>query len=581
MEMCWRMCVTHCVLLVLSRLNGAAGTGSDSATVEISWLKRSNWRLDDMGHFAHHGKSNPYHPSPIYDPTSDIDCAEDQCSNTTHCKDFPERICREYTPCHTKICLHKDFWPSIPPDFALFFTMFFIAVAAGATGIGGGGLNVPMLMIWSRFSIKEAVPLSHAGVMGNSLVMLFWNAPQRHPACARRPLIDYELALLLLPAMLAGSNLGVIVGRVLPSTVLIVLALVVLLFATFKSTKKGLSIGRVQRAARSTNQPASGALPRVSSSALPHASIAPVGVSPGMPSPPRVMGADGSGPDTGRGAERFSHWPTLAPEGNGEEPVQRTWSGGLMHSSRKQSTSACGEQLARRLTPLFPLQREPMRVPWTAIGLMVLCNVLFTIDILAMKEDVTGVKMCTAPYWCIFIVLYPLALLGIKCGAWSLRKLARWHEEQGDGVIEGDPEVNLRTLTLYPFLMGAIGLVAGLLGLGGGEFMVPLLLEIGLPTRVAAATSGFLMVFTTASNIIHYFVGDIMQHFLGYGTTMFLIAAFGGLLGLVLRDTSYLQANSYLVVFLLAAMLFLGGVLLMIRGLFQSLIDFAFHPFCN
>jgi len=567
----------YCIFLVLSPVSVVEGVTFDSATMGISWLKGSNWILDHLRHLVENGKRNPYHPSPIYDPTSDIspkECKEYQCGNTTVCKDFPERICRKYTPCQGKICLHKDFWPSMPPDFALFFTMFIIAVAAGATGIGGGGLNVPMLMMWSRFTIKEAVPLSHAGVMGNSLVMLFWNAPQRHPSCTKRPLIDYELALLLLPAMLAGSNLGVLVGRTLPSTALIFFSLVVLLFATVKSLKKGIAIGKVQRAVRSIDPATSGAPPRVSS--------APLGVLPGVPSPSQRSTRIGGGADpaTGRGANGDNiapQWPTLAPTGDSEEPVQRTWSGGLVHFSGKQSSTACSEQLARRLNPLLPsCQRDCMRIPWIAIGLMVLCNVLFTIDILAMKE----VKMCGAPYWCIFIALYPLALLGIKCGAWSMRNLAKWHEEQGDGVIEGDPEVTVRTLTLYPFIMGMIGLVAGLLGLGGGEFMVPMLLEIGLPTRVAAATSGFLMVFTTASNIIHYFVGDIMQHFLGYGATMFLVAAFGGLVGLILRDTPYLQANSYLVVFLLAGMLFTGGVLLMIRGLFQSPLDFTFHSFC-
>jgi len=573
------MILKHCMFLALSRLSVARGATFDSATLVMPWLTSSKWSLDHVGHHVYERRWNPYHPSPIYDPTSEIDCKEFQCTrNTTRCEDFPERICRTYAPCHGDICLHKDFWPSLPLDFALFFTQFFIAVAAGATGIGGGGLNVPTLMILSRFNIKEAVPLSHAGVMGNSLVMLFWNAPQRHPACVRRPLIDYELALLLLPAMLAGSNLGVVVGRVLPSTILVFLSLVVLLFATVKSVKKGIAIGKVQRAARSTNQAGLGMFPPAASSAPCRVSRS---TSLGSPSPPlRVVSDHSAGPDLCGGAVPSSRWPTLGPVEDGEG-LERSWSGGLVHMSRKQSIGACGEELARRLSPLFPpSRREPMRVPWIAIGLMVLCNGLFTIDILAMKKDVTGVEMCTVPYWCIFAALYPLALLGIKCGAWSLRSLARWHEEQGDGVIEGDPEVNLRTLTLYPLLMGMIGLVAGLLGLGGGEFMVPMLLEIGLPTRVAAATSGFLMVFTTASNIIHYFVGDIMQHFLGYGTTMFLVSALGGLLGLVLRDTRYLQANSYLVVFLLAGMLFVGGVLLMIRGLFQSPVDLAFHQFC-
>merc|ERR1712217_57051 len=100
--------------------------------------------------------------------------------------------------------------------------------------------------------------------------------------------------------------------------------------------------------------------------------------------------------------------------------------------------------------------------------------------------------------------------------------------------------------------------MGGLLGLGGGEFMVPLMLEMGLPTRVASSTSGFLMLFTTGSNIIHYFIAGTLQKFLGYATGMFFVAMSGGLVGLILRDTAYARANVHIVVYVLAG-LRLGG----------------------
>merc|ERR1719181_2401142 len=92
--------------------------------------------------------------------------------------------------------------------------------------------------MWSKFNIKEAVPLSHSAVMGNALMMLFFNGPQRHPFCPQRPLIHYELALVLMPAMLAGSNLGVLVNRICPATLLVTLALVLLLLTTLKTIMK-------------------------------------------------------------------------------------------------------------------------------------------------------------------------------------------------------------------------------------------------------------------------------------------------------------------------------------------------------
>lgn len=49
-------------------------------------------------------------------------------------------------------------------------------------------------------------------------------------------------------------------------------------------------------------------------------------------------------------------------------------------------------------------------------------------------------------------------------------------------------------------VMGAsIGFISGLLGVGGGILIVPLLIFLGYPTKLAAATSAFAVVFSSAS----------------------------------------------------------------------------------
>merc|ERR1719265_2984157 len=74
--------------------------------------------------------------------------------------------------------------------------------------------------------------------------------PQPHPTVPQRPLIHYEMALLLLPAMLGGNSLGVVVGRVFPPTLLVILSLVLLVVAATKTAAKGRSAARQAKAAR-------------------------------------------------------------------------------------------------------------------------------------------------------------------------------------------------------------------------------------------------------------------------------------------------------------------------------------------
>lgn len=60
-------------------------------------------------------------------------------------------------------------------------------------------------------------------------------------------------------------------------------------------------------------------------------------------------------------------------------------------------------------------------------------------------------------------------------------------------------------------LAGAVsGFLAGLIGVGGGIFIVPVMLAIGYPTKTAAATSAFIVVFPSFSGFAgHVAIGSL------------------------------------------------------------------------
>lgn len=55
-----------------------------------------------------------------------------------------------------------------------------------------------------------------------------------------------------------------------------------------------------------------------------------------------------------------------------------------------------------------------------------------------------------------------------------------------------------------------VGAIAGLLGIGGGFLFVPLLIAVGYPTKQAAATTAFAVVFSSFSGFAgHVAVGHV------------------------------------------------------------------------
>jgi uncharacterized membrane protein YfcA len=57
------------------------------------------------------------------------------------------------------------------------------------------------------FSPKHAIPLSNVTVFGGSLANHMVNRSKRHPS-ADRPLVDYDLILVMQPMTIAGALLG-------------------------------------------------------------------------------------------------------------------------------------------------------------------------------------------------------------------------------------------------------------------------------------------------------------------------------------------------------------------------------------
>ena len=108
----------------------------------------------------------------------------------------------------------------------------FMLASLGATlgslgGIGGGGLVVPCYIIVTRLNLKQAIPLGSVTVLGGSLAALILNLRRRHPL-ADRPIIDWDLILVMEPLVLVGALFGSILHRVISGKVLSVLLVLLL-----------------------------------------------------------------------------------------------------------------------------------------------------------------------------------------------------------------------------------------------------------------------------------------------------------------------------------------------------------------
>jgi hypothetical protein len=131
-----------------------------------------------------------------------------------------------------------------------------------------------------------------------------------------------------------------------------------------------------------------------------------------------------------------------------------------------------------------------------------------------MGLSMAAAALATAPVGALLTTLLPtralLLLFSLVLVAAGLRSLL--HPQRHLPT----PRRGVRRRLYLGLLVGSgVGLAAGLLGVGGGVFLVPVLLGMGYDARTAVATSSLAVVFSTASGFAsHVVVGHLAGHLL-------------------------------------------------------------------
>ena len=95
---------------------------------------------------------------------------------------------------------HKPLLPLAARDYLGLVAASLAILLASGSGIGGGGLLVPVFLLVLGFGTRDSVALSNLTILGSSLVSLFFNLPRRHPRHADRPLIDWDIIQVMEPS---------------------------------------------------------------------------------------------------------------------------------------------------------------------------------------------------------------------------------------------------------------------------------------------------------------------------------------------------------------------------------------------
>ena len=106
----------------------------------------------------------------LEDEEEESDSDDTPCLINSDCNE-PWETCHE----EDLICVHKSLFPIEPMEIAGTIVLPILVSMANAGGIGGGGIIVPLCMLFFQFDTSEAVALSHFTIFASSLTRYLFN----------------------------------------------------------------------------------------------------------------------------------------------------------------------------------------------------------------------------------------------------------------------------------------------------------------------------------------------------------------------------------------------------------------------
>eukprot|EP00696_Hemimastix_kukwesjijk_P019187 gnl/Hemi2/8397_TR2901_c0_g1_i1.p1 gnl/Hemi2/8397_TR2901_c0_g1~~gnl/Hemi2/8397_TR2901_c0_g1_i1.p1 ORF type:complete len:517 (+),score=107.87 gnl/Hemi2/8397_TR2901_c0_g1_i1:45-1595(+) len=456
--------------------------------------------------------------------TDGLVCIEGQCGHCQFDSDCqnPLRICSYLVPTdrHPQ-CLHKPLFPNFTSqDFWGTLLCFLASIVAAGGGIGGGGLFVPVLMMISGFEARSAIPLSKTMIFGAALAQYFLQYKKRSPVDGERFLIDYSSASILEPLTLAGTIPGIMLNVIFPEWLIVTCLVVTLTLTCHHTYNKGVSIYNQETAADPLTV---------------HA-VDDLEASPLTPvSPPVVILSSLSAATQTK--------PALQQE---------------IEQAFRAPSSASGDFLLEH--PILVLSAV-----WAGMIFLSLLRGGHH------APSIAGVACGSGSFW--FLTVLTVSFLGGVTWLLGQRLRARHDGDvlAGKPAKGGDVVWTSDSTMKYPAICLLAGIMAGLLGIGGGMLKGPLLLEMSLPPAAAAATSSFMILFTASATTAQFLILG-MLHF-DYAIWYFFVGFSSSLLGVSLMHylVQRYRKNAF-IVFSMAMVMGLSALLMGYSGVRDILI---------
>jgi len=366
---------------------------------------------------------------------------------------------------------------------------------SNASGLGGGLLFIPVLLLIMNFYPHEAIPISKIVIFAGALTSFMQNTRVKRPGRNTKAL-NYNLVIVNAPNLLIGTVLGVTLNKILPNAIILFLLCLLLFFYSYKTFKTFLKLYREE---------SSGELHSLS-----------------------------------------SQYNTISHNNNDinlqeERPIESE------------------------------LYKDQFLLRWDKLKyILVPFLIMAGLSILRESEIVSK---CSSVYWVlmfaflIIVLFYDYYIINHIETEYSYRKIINFPYDERD-IVWTKP-----TIIKLAFIGLLAGFIAGVIGIGGGVVLGPILLDLGIHPLVGSVTTNMLVLITSSSTTFQFILFKMLN--LQYGIICIIFSALGSYCGTYLVNTYVKKTGKQsFIVLVLFCVVIVSAVVLPLSSLLNIIDDY-------
>lgn len=385
------------------------------------------------------------------------------------------------------------------------------------------------------------------------------NVSKRHPL-ADRPLVDWDLILVMEPLTIAGALIGAFLNKLLPEAILVVSLVALLSFTAYKTLKKSVRMYKAETKAilaeRGVNRTRADG---TKESELTRIAREMEEEEENEEDEKQVVGllddVDAADSDEEEDEDEEKGQAKADPKQDNDEDDESTFSSAQDLKNKEELAKILEEE---RTIPMGNLQ-----------VLIVTFAVVLFINLMkggGAFHSPLGIQCGSSSFWVANgIMIGWILLVSIFARSYLVNRY-EIKERCGYPYVEGDIKWDGRATIVYPIVCTAAGFFAGMFGVGGGIVKGPLMLAMGVHPKVSSASSACMILFTSFTATTSFVVfGLLDMEYAAICLTLGFVATLVGQIGLFYLMQKY-QRNSY-IAFSIGGIVLLSAFLMTIQSL--------------